>query len=198
MLLQPVGQARRHVEAVARQLDRRLEQLAPGELAVLLVGQLEHGERARHADGNARGHGVAEAERLAVDAQEHRGRGAGRRRLAAVIDVDGAGGALVVQQEAAAAEARGLRLDDAQHHLDRNRGVDRRAAAAQHLEARLDGHRVCRSHHALRRGQARRNPGRAQHQQQRNDQEPAQPHARRATMNRRRKGNSVMPSARIG
>ena len=37
-----------------------------------------------------------------------------------------------------------------------------------------------------------------QQQQQRNGYEPAQPHARRATMNRRRKGNSVMPSERIG
>jgi hypothetical protein len=74
--------------------------------------------------------------------------------------------------------------------------VDRRTAAAQHLQSCLDGHRVRRSHHRLWRRKACRDP--AGDQQQSDDEEPAQHHARRATMNKRRKGNSVMPSARIG
>ncbi len=96
------------------------------------------------------------AERLAVGAEEHGGRRAGRRRLAAVIDGDRRGGAVVVQQEAAAADARGLRLDHAQNHLDGDRGIDRRAAAAQHFQPRLDRHGIGRRHHRLRRRVARR------------------------------------------
>ena len=100
-----------------------------------------------------------------------------------------------MQQEAAAADARGLRLDHAQNHLHGDCGVDRRAAAAQHLQPRLDGHGIGRRHHRLRRRVARR----AEAQQRQDDEkQAAQHHARRATMNRRRKGKSVMPSARVG
>ena len=195
--LDPRGKARRHRETLARDRDGRREQLVPGQLALLLVGELQHRQRPGHTDGNARHRRLAEAERMAVAIEEHRGRGAGRRRFPAVIDRHGACRAVVVQHEAAAAQARSLRLDDAQYHLHGNRGIHGRAATAQHVEPRIDRQRMGGSHHGLWRGKAGRGPARAQ-QQQRNGYEPAQPHARRATMNRRRKGNSVMPSERIG
>ena len=83
-------------------------------------------------------------------------------------------GRLVADEETAAADARGLRLDHAQHHLDRNRRVHRRAAAFQHVEAGLDRHGIRRRHHALRFGGCR-----AMEAQQRKteNESAAEPHA---------------------
>ena len=163
---QPGGEPRRHGKAVAGRGDRRLEQVAPGELAVFLVGEFQHRQDAGHADRDAGGDGLAIAERLAVAIEEHRRRGAGRRRLAAVVDGDGLGRAVVVQQEAAAADARGVRLDDAQHHLHGDGRIDRGAAAPQHFQTGLDGQRMGRRHHRLRRRQDGRHAA-GRHQQQR-------------------------------
>ena len=102
-----------------------------------------------------------------------------------------------MQQEAATADARGVRLDDAQYHLDGDRRIDGGAAATQDFEPGLDGQRMGRCDHRLRRRQhGLRASGREQ--QQRDTQQAADLHARRATMKRRRKGNRVMPSARVG
>ena len=159
--VEPAFEARRDDEAVAREADGRSEQVVPGELAALLVRHLEHGDRARHADRNARRHGLAEIERLAVGIEEHRRRRPRRRRLAAVVDRDG--------------------------------GIDRRAATTQHLHTGLDRLRMGRGDHRLR----RRLDTTGTEERQR-DAEEAISHARRATMKRRRKGKSVMPSARVG
>ena len=86
-------------------------------------------------------------------------------------------------------------FDHAQHHLDGDGGVDRRTAARQHLEAGLDGQGMSGGHYLLRLRARCLGPA---HQQDESDSEPAAVHARRATMNRRRKGNSVTPSARVG
>jgi hypothetical protein len=91
-----------------------------------------------------------------------------------------------------------VRLDDAQHHLHGNGRVDRGAAASKHFQTGLDGERMRRRHHRLRRRQDGRHAA-GRHQQQCQDgEQAAELHARRATMNSLRKGKIVMPSARVG
>ena len=102
-----------------------------------------------------------------------------------------------MQQEPAAADPRGVRLHDTQNHLDRDRGIDGRTAAAKHFESRFHRQRVSGRDHRLRR-RLHRWYATDRDQQQRNAEQAANAHARRATMNRRRKGNSVMPSGRVG
>ena len=55
-----------------------------------------------------------------------------------------------MHEEGAAADARGLRFDEPEHRLHRDRGIDRGAAGAQHLETRLHGERVGGGDHAAR------------------------------------------------
>ena len=194
---QPRGQAGRHGEAVLGHRDGRFEQFAPREFAVFLVGQFQHRQGAGYADRDAGRNGFAEAERLAVAIEEHARRGAGRRRLAAVVDRDRLRRGIVVQQEAAAADSRRLRLDHPQHHLYRDRRIDGGSAAPQDLQPGVDGQRIRRRHHRLRcRKGSLHTAGRQQERQ--DGKQPAQGHARRATMNSRRKGKIVMPSARVG
>jgi hypothetical protein len=50
-----------------------------------------------------------------------------------------------MQDEGAATDAAGLRLDQREHHLHRHRGIDGRAAGGEHLVAGLGGQRVGRS-----------------------------------------------------
>src|SRR5438094_424831 len=52
-----------------------------------------------------------------------------------------------VQQEAAAADPRGFRLDQAEDHLHGDRGVERAAAELQHRVAGFGGERMRRGHH---------------------------------------------------
>ena len=59
------------------------------------------------------------------------------------------GFAVEVEQEAAAAEARALRLDQPPHRLHRHGRVDGVAAAGQHLSAGLGGQRIGGHHHAV-------------------------------------------------
>jgi hypothetical protein len=54
-----------------------------------------------------------------------------------------------VQQEGAAADARGLGLHQAEHHLHRDRRIERRAAALQHIVARARGERIRGGDHEL-------------------------------------------------
>ncbi len=101
-----------------------------------------------------------------------------------------------MEEEAAAADPRRLWLDDAQHHLHRDGGIDRRAAALQDIEPGLDRHRMGGSDHLLR--FSLRCPSCGKDRQDKGGKPKPPPHARRATMNRRRNWNSVMPSARVG
>ena len=189
----PEGEARGHRKAIARQGDRRLEQLAPRPLAMFLVRQFEQSNRARNADRYARGDGLAERQRLAVGAEEHGGRRPCRRGLAPVIGGDRLARGVVIEQEPAAPQARRMRLDHAQHHLHRHGGVDCRAAVAQHRQPCLGRQRMGGRHHLAR---CRLRRAGAEQRDSKQQDEPL--HARRATMNRRRKGKSVMPSARVG
>ena len=133
--LDRVDEARTGGESVFGDCDRGREQVGPLQAAVFLVREGEHGDRARHADGAAADDRFDVAERLAVSAQEQIRRHRFRRGLAAVVGFE----ALLLRgpkhQERAAADAGGLRLDQAHHHLGRDRRVDGAAALAQHLEA---------------------------------------------------------------
>ena len=146
-------QARADLEAALGQLDGRLEQRGPGQLAVLAVRHLQHAHGAGHADRAATHHAVVEGQGLAAGVEEEFFVGSGRGRLAPVIGLYLA--AAGVQQEGAAADAAGLRLDQRQHHLHRDGRVHRRAAGLEHLVARVGGQRVGGGHGELRGGPAR-------------------------------------------
>ncbi len=84
---------------------------------------------------------------------------------------------VVMQQEPAAADAGGLRLDQSQHHLHGNRGIDRTAAFAQDLPPRLHRQRMRRGDDLMRgegfrfsRGMDARPVGAARDAQQGHDQ----------------------------
>jgi hypothetical protein len=56
-----------------------------------------------------------------------------------------------VQQERTTADPRRLRLDQAEHHLHRDRGIDRAAAGAQDFQAGVGSKRIRRDDHVARR-----------------------------------------------
>ncbi len=135
-------EARRHREAFFGERDGGLEQVLPRQLAVPGVRQREEPDLTRHAGRDAaHGHRVAVA-RLAVGAEEMIGPHRGGRGHPAVIAVDPLAGGRPVHQVAAAAQPRGLRLDQPQHERGGDRRVHRRAAAAENGEAGLGGMRV--------------------------------------------------------
>ena len=134
------GEARADLKALFGQLDGGLDELRPRQAAVCPVRLLQHAHRARHADRAATDHAVVEGHGLAVGADEQLFGGGGGRGLAAVPGHQLAPAA--VQQKGAAADAAGLRFDQAQHHLHRHRRVDGVAARLQHLVAGVGGQRV--------------------------------------------------------
>src|SRR5262249_56048414 len=77
-------------EALIGELDRGLEQLGPGQLAVLAMRKLEHPEHARHADRETADADLRERRGSAVVGEEHvRRRGRGRGLAALVPDERG-------------------------------------------------------------------------------------------------------------
>ena len=167
--VQEAVKARRNLEAVFGELYRRGEQVGPRQAAVLAMRELEHAQRARHSDGETADADVPERLRASVRAEEHVGCRCRRSRLAAFVGRDGAGtpvlGRGVDEHERPAADAGGLRLDERQHELHGDRGVDRAAARAQDLPARFRGVRIrrhdelhvgARGRRRLRRGTAKR------------------------------------------
>ena len=139
LVAQQCGQARADREALFGQLDGRLEQRLPRQLAVLGVGQFQRAQHARRAHRAPTDDALHEVHGLAV-LHEQVGRGGGGRGLAAVVGQRLV--AIEMQQEQATADARRLRLDEVQHHLHRDRRIDRAAAGLQHLEAGVGGQRV--------------------------------------------------------
>ena len=112
----PVGgdqsvQTRRDRESLPRQLDRGLEEARPGKLAVPAVHELEEPQQARHAHGFSADHRVGPIERATVGPEKAPGRSARGRGLPAVVGFELRVARGVVQQERAAAQPRGLRLD---------------------------------------------------------------------------------------
>ena len=140
--LQQSMQTRADREALLGQRDRRVEQARPGQPAMACVRHLEHAHGAGHADRAAADHRLLERHRLAVGLQEQPLVGQRRRGLAAVEGFDAR--AVPMQDERAAADAAGLRLDQREHHLHRHRRIDRRATGLEHLMAGLGGQRVGR------------------------------------------------------
>ena len=109
-------------------------------------------DRARHPDRATTDDGVDEFHRPAVGAEEALGLGHLRRGLAPVERGQLAAGLVPVDEEGAAADAGALRLDQVEHELDRDRGIGRAAAGAQHLAAGRGGEWVGGGGHiALRR-----------------------------------------------
>ena len=139
-------QALRYLEAVVGDADRRLEQLRPRQLAVLLVHVLQQPHEARDADAEPRQNSVVEGHRLAVD-EKAVGARRRRRRFAAVVDLQLGLCLVPIENEGAATEPARLRLDEVEHELRGDRRVDGRAAGAQHLAAGFGGEGVGGRHH---------------------------------------------------
>ena len=144
---------RAHAKALFGQRDRGLEQRRPRQLTVFAVRSFEHAHGARHADRAATGHGMAKGHRLAVRQQEELFVGRRGRGLTAVPCRHVP--AVPVQQEGAASDAAGLRLDEREHHLHRDRRIERAAASLERLVAGVGGQRIGRSHHEAQRRPAR-------------------------------------------
>ncbi len=116
--------------------------LLHGSLPCSLMRQSEHLYGSRDARRAAAHHRRVERQRLACGVEEHGRCGLCRRDLAAVVNGDLACARVEIGHERAAADARALRLDQRQHCLDRNCGVDRAAAAFEHIEPGLRRKRV--------------------------------------------------------
>ena len=101
-----LGEAGRDGETFAGKRDGGLKQFRPRQLAVLVVGELQRGERAGHADRKTARHGRVARQRLAVRIEEELGRGGGGRGLAAVDACELLGASVPIENVAAAADAR--------------------------------------------------------------------------------------------
>ncbi len=136
--------ARRHGDAVGGVPDRGLEEIAPRDrraealLAEAVgrpeaVGRAGHGERGQRPAGRDR--------REPVTAVQLRS-GARRGRARGLEGGEARGPRVPAQPEAVAAEPRHVRVHDGQRRADGHRGVDRGAAAEEHLEAGDGGERM--------------------------------------------------------
>ena len=135
-------QPRWHLEARRRGTNRRLEELLPAQRAELGMCGVQHGDGARHARGASAAHRYHKRQRLAVLVQKHVGLRARGRALAAIDGAHLARVRVVVQEECAAADPGALRLDESEHRLHGNGGIDRVAPLAQNLKSGLDGQRI--------------------------------------------------------
>ncbi len=138
-------QPRAHRKSLFRKLDGGREKLGPSELAVLRMRAREQRHDARHAHGIAALPRLDEIARLAVRREEDGWLGALGRRFSAVQGFERALRLIVVEQEGAAAEAGGLRLDEREHGLHGDGRIDRRAAFAQDFEACVHRERMRRN-----------------------------------------------------
>ena len=150
-----LGEAGRDGETFAGKRDGGLKQFRPRQLAVLVVGELQRGERAGHADRKTARHRRVARQRLAVRIEEELGRGGGGRGLAAVDACELLGAGVPIENVAAAADARGLRLDQIEHHLRGDARVDRAAAFAQDGEPGFGRQRMGGDNHVPLRGDER-------------------------------------------
>ena len=137
-------EAWRDVEAVVGEADCRVEEILPSGTTMFVMDLFEHPYCARDADGAARGAGARNGCSLVggADVAQVVLGGGGWRSLSAVVGVDLVGLRVVVQRERSTADARRLRLDEAEDHLRGHECVGRRAAIAQRLAGGLGGERV--------------------------------------------------------
>jgi hypothetical protein len=157
-----VVQPRRDLEAPLRQFDGGFEQPRPGQAAVVAVRQLEHARKPRRTHRAPAHDRIPELHGRAVGLEEQLGRGGGGGGLAAVVAGHLAARALEVEQEGAAAQARGLGLDQVEHQLGGDGGIESRAAGAQDLQPGAGGERIGGGHHVTL-GPRRRRLGRGSH-----------------------------------
>ncbi len=142
--LDAVGEARGNLEAAARQFDRAGCEVGQRQGAEAAVHFLDQAGGSGDAGGQAAFDGVGEAE-----AVEAFGRGGGGGGFTGVQGGQPVGLRIVVDQEGAAAEAGGLRLDQSQDKLRRYGGVDGGAAAFQDGGPGARCFRVGGHHHFL-------------------------------------------------
>ena len=116
---------------------------------MLLMRHGQHRDGAGYTGGASALPGIDKAQRIAVPVQPVLFCRRCGRRFAAVIDRDRPCLCIVADHEGASAETGALRLDQTQHHLHGNGGIDRIAAAAQCLQPGLDGQRMGGGDHRL-------------------------------------------------
>ena len=85
---------------------------------------------------------VALAAATTVGAQEHIGCRTTRRDLASIVGDDITNGSVVMHEECATTQARGLRFDETQHGLHSNRCIDGRATRREHFDTGIDSKRI--------------------------------------------------------
>ena len=140
---QVAGGRRAEREAVARGGDRRGQQLGPGGGAVAFVGASEGGEGPRRGDRAVAGeHGEPAAVRrvdLAHAGAEPLPRQAPAGHLHVAVDHDGRAVGRPDVDERAPERADDAGLGDRRHEHGGDRGVDRRAAGVDEVQARLGG-----------------------------------------------------------
>ena len=129
----------REREAVFGDADGGGSEIRPRQQAVLVVRVLQHRHQQRCADGEAAHLGVEEVERFAGGVEEHAGRRARGRTLAAVEAGDGLAGRIVEKHEGAAADAGRLRLHQTQHEFRGDRRIHRVAAPAHDFQRGVRG-----------------------------------------------------------
>ena len=147
---QRVGEIVVDQDAVARHHDGRRDQVAELEFprAILLMRQ----RQARHSAGHAdRGAELAQLFHVGLAALVEISvwLGRGRRGLAIVDRKLLIAFGEMDQHEAAAADVAGARIGNGHRKADRDRGVDRVAAALEHLDADPRGAFFLRHHHAV-------------------------------------------------
>ena len=106
---------------------------------MLLVRQRQHAQQTRHTDCAPARHDFIKALRFAVQHEHVRGREQ-RCGFTAIENLKLL--AIVVHQKRAAADAAGLRFNQRQHQLHRNRCVNRRSAGFENLQTGGAGQRV--------------------------------------------------------
>ena len=149
----PMSEPRRHRKAIARIADRAFQAALQRQPS---IGRMRHGpardgagHRERAGQHAAIGHLVEAALGEGVD-------GAARCRAAAAVDVaHGLRAGIVDQPEGIAADPGHVRIEDREGGAGGDRGIDRRAARAQHFRTGLRGQRMRARHHAVRRESSR-------------------------------------------
>src|SRR6185437_7585679 len=143
------GKPRRGGEALLREGDGRREERAPGKLSIAAMRQFEHAQQTGHADRAAADDRGIEGEGDAIGAEKSVGAFRRGRSLSAVERDDTTLGRRPIDEERAAADAGGLRLDEVEHELRGDCSVDGVAAATQDVAPRRGGERIGRSHHLM-------------------------------------------------
>ncbi|MNP16633.1 hypothetical protein D3C76_1090380 [compost metagenome] len=111
------------------------------------MGQLQGAQYAGRAHRAAANLRLGERHRLSVGLQEKLLGGAGRGGFTPVVGAHGL--AIPEYDQCAATDARRLWLDQRQHRLHRNRGIDGRATPAQHRPPGFGRQRVGRRGHVF-------------------------------------------------